>query len=100
MFVHITDPSTMQKKFSMKVDHTTRSVDFHKFLLIGQRNGVIIECDVVKQAHQTIMEAHFDGETWGLTLMNEMGCFITSGDDGKILMFDMKEKKCIAEGLV
>jgi hypothetical protein len=50
---------------------TPRSLDFHRFLLIGLRTGTLVECDIEKQAHQVIMEAHYDGETWGLATMED-----------------------------
>lgn len=42
----------------------------------------VIEKDV-------IIHSHHDGEVWGLCTIEGQGKFITSGDDNKILMFDV-----------
>ena len=77
------------------MDGIPRSVDYAKFLLVGMRNGNIVECDIAKEVKETIMHSHHDGEVWGLTVLDEDNKYITSGDDNKILMFDMLTRKCI-----
>lgn len=46
------------------------------------------------------MHSHHDGEVWGLTVLDEDNKYITSGDDNKIMMFDMLTRKCIQRGFV
>lgn len=47
------------------------------------------------------MHSHHDGEIWGLTLIDsKQEVFMTSGDDNKILMFDVLSKKMIQKGNV
>jgi WD40 repeat protein len=46
------------------------------------------------------MHSHHDGEVWGLEVDEDDGKFITSGDDNKILMYDIKSKKCILKGAI
>jgi hypothetical protein len=75
-------------------------VDFAKFVLIGQRNGSIVEFDINKNARETIMHSHHDGEVWGLTIIEEQGKIVTSCDDNKIMMFDIATRKCVQRGLV
>ncbi len=82
------------------MDGIPRSLDYSKFLLVGLRNGGIVECDIKKQIKETIMHSHHDGEVWGLCVLEAHGKFITSGDDNKLLMFDMDTKKCVQRGLI
>jgi WD40 repeat protein len=46
------------------------------------------------------MHSHHDGEVWGLESMEDEAMFITSGDDNKLLMYDIKQKKCILRGVI
>ena len=46
------------------------------------------------------MHSHHDGEVWGLCTIEGQGKFITSGDDNKIMMYDIPSKKCIMRGVV
>ena len=82
------------------VDSTPISVDFSRYLLVGMRNGNIVECDIDKVIRETIMHSHHDGEVWGLCVLEEHNKYITSCDDNKILMFDMLTRKCIQKGNV
>jgi len=77
-----------------------RSVDFVKFLLIGQRNGNILEYDITRNIKEVIMQSHHDGELWALALIEEQGVFITAADDNKLLMYQMETKKCIQKGWI
>ena len=48
------------------------------------------------------MTSHCDGEVWGLQVVDINGKgqlrAITSGDDGRILTYDIKKHKALAEG--
>ena len=98
--IFITDPSTLDVSTSILFDGVPRSVDYCKFLLVGLRNGHIVECDITKNAKETIMHSHHDGEVWGFTMIEERGMFVTSCDDNKILMFEIDKRKCVQRGEV
>lgn len=51
-----------------------------------------MEVDIVKNKPNIIMECHYDGETWGMDLIEDKGMFVTSGDDGKVIMYDIQKK--------
>lgn len=90
----------MNKITELVVEGIPRSVDFSKFLLIGLRNGLILECDIDKVVKETVMHSHHMGEVWGLCVIEERNLFVTSCDDNKIIMYDMVQKKCILRGQV
>jgi len=47
------------------------------------------------------MKSHFDGETWGLELIDEEGKqFITCGDDNKFMLFDAEKKTVERQGKI
>lgn len=77
-----------------------KSLDFlNGNLLAGLRNGMIQEfvgvLDSENVEPRTLMKAHFDGETWGLELVDEEGKqFLTCGDDNKFMLFDAEKKTC------
>lgn len=79
----------------MNTESIPRSVDVNKYLLIGLKNGSIVEIDVTSSIKEIIMHSHHDGELWGLTTIEGDGKFFTSGDDNKIFMFDILTKKKI-----
>jgi len=83
---------------SFIVDAVPRSVDYSKFLLVGLRNGSILEFDITNNAKESIMVAHHDGETWGLCMLDGTTKFVTSGEDNKILMYDFKSRKVVQRG--
>jgi len=93
--VKITNSITMEEIKQVIVDGCPRSVDYGRYLLIGLRNGSIVECDIQKGVRETIAHSHHDGEVWGLCVIESQGKYVTSGDDNKILMFDMETKRCI-----
>jgi hypothetical protein len=98
--VYISDPATLEVTTSIVFEGVPISVDYSKFLLVGLRNGHIVECDITKNAKETIMHSHHDGEIWGLAVLEEKTMFVTSCDDNKLLMFDFDKRKCVYRGLV
>ena len=63
-----------------------RSVDFFNGnLLVGLRNGSIVEFKDALTAEtateKVLLQSHFEGEVWGLELIEETKRIITSGDD-------------------
>lgn len=67
---------------------------------MGLKNGNIVEYDLAEKSKEVIMSSHHDGEVWGLAVMPGQGKFITSGDDNKLLMYDIKTKKVTIKGQV
>ena len=98
--VIISQWDNMSQTTPIVVDGIPRSIDFSKYLLVGMRNGLIAEYDIEKNAKEIIMHSHHDGEVWGLETLENEGKFITSGDDNKLLMFDIASRKCILKGFV
>ncbi len=98
--VKLLDPSTLTVTKSFIVDSVPRSVDLQTYLLVGLRSGTILEFDVDKNAKETIMQAHHDGESWGLCVIEDQGKYFTSGDDNKVLMYDIETRKVIQKGEV
>lgn len=48
-----------------------------------------------------LMKAHFDGETWGLELVDEEGKqFLTCGDDNKFMLFNAETKTVERQGKI
>lgn len=98
--VKVSDATTMQELNLITLDSCPRSVDYARYLLIGLRNGSVVECDVKKEIKETIAHSHHDGEVWGLCVIPSENKYVTSGDDNKILMFDMQTKRCVQRGYV
>lgn len=46
------------------------------------------------------MNAHHEGEAWGLDINPATNSLFTCGDDNKVLEFDYKEKKFKREGVI
>ena len=44
-------------------------MDYQKYLLVGLKNGSIVEFDIKKNAKEVIMHSHHDGEVWGLCVV-------------------------------
>ena len=65
------DPIDLSSLRQIPVESVPRSVDFSKFLLIGLRNGSILEFDITKNIKEIIMQSHHDGELWAATLIEE-----------------------------
>ncbi len=83
-----------------------KSVDlFNGNLLVGLRNGTIIEYPKVLESsdstpeQRTLVSSHFEGETWGLCVVDDSSV-VTSGEDNRINLFDFEGKKFIRGGKV
>ena len=98
--IYILSPQSMLPVTSILFEGVPKSVDYSKFLLVGLRNGHIVECDISKNAKETIMHSHHDGEVWGLAVLEEQGMFVTSCDDNKLLMYEVAKRKCVQRGQV
>lgn len=84
-----------------------RAVDFsNDQLCVGMSNGTILEIkDALSKTEsnsEAVIMSHFDGEAWGLCVINEEGVdmFITSGDDNMLYLYDVSERKVVGKGKV
>lgn len=76
-------------------------------ILMGTKSGSIVEMqfnnDVRKLAPNRVMTSHCDGETWGLDVIEFKkgeARVITTGDDNRLLAYDIKSRLALAEGIV
>jgi WD40 repeat protein len=73
---------------------------------MGLKNGSLVEMAWTADGKGTpnvIMTSHCDGEVWGLDFIDLGGGeyrIITSADDNRILAYDVKKHKALAEGKV
>jgi WD40 repeat protein len=107
-------PETLDKKFELFTendgdDHDhheanfayPRSLDYYNGkVLVGLREGKILEIDATTGDKKLLMTSHHDGEAWGLELIPEEQTILTVGDDNKILAFDYGTRKLKGEGAV
>lgn len=69
-----------------------RAIDFNgSSLLIGTRDGSI-SVTANGEVTGTIMNSHSDGEVWGLAHGHD-GTIVTSGDDNKVMIWDVQNRK-------
>ena len=98
----------LTKLWSVAVDAAPRSVDLYNGqILLGLKNGSLVEIEWTadgKAKPAVIMTSHCDGEVWGLDFVDLDGKgdyrIITSADDNRILAYDVKKHKALAEGKV
>lgn len=98
----------LTKLWSVPVDAAPRSVDlFNGQILMGLKNGTIMEMEYKGDGSgkpNVVMTSHCDGEVWGLDVVDIDGKgelrMITSGDDNRVLAYDVKNHKALAEGIV
>ena len=82
-----------------------RSIDlFNGNLLVGLRNGSILEFKDAMTSdsptENTLMQSHFEGEVWGLEVIQGQNKVITSGDDNKFMMYDFVTRQFERKGTV
>lgn len=65
---------------------------FNGNLIAGLRNGTIVELKNVIQTEEvepvTLMTSHFDGEAWGMELLDGGRRILTCGDDNKFMLIN------------
>eukprot|EP00352_Strombidinopsis_acuminata_P002448 CAMPEP_0176398072 /NCGR_PEP_ID=MMETSP0126-20121128/45639_1 /TAXON_ID=141414 ORGANISM="Strombidinopsis acuminatum, Strain SPMC142" /NCGR_SAMPLE_ID=MMETSP0126 /ASSEMBLY_ACC=CAM_ASM_000229 /LENGTH=101 /DNA_ID=CAMNT_0017772777 /DNA_START=301 /DNA_END=606 /DNA_ORIENTATION=- len=73
-------------------------------MLVGTNTGSILEIVKTADGFDTtdLMESHDMGEVWGMCLIDEedSNLYLTSGDDNKLLLYDIELKKVIGRGTV
>jgi hypothetical protein len=97
----------LTKLWNTAVDAAPRSLDLYQGqILMGLKNGSLVEMTWSadgKSKPNVIMTSHCDGEVWGLDFVDIGGGeyrIITSADDNRILAYDVKKHKALAEGIV
>lgn len=69
-------------------------------MIAGLRNGQIVEIDQNTSASSVKLQSHSDGEVWGLNICANWSHFATTGDDNKILAFNLATRTCDYNGTV
>jgi hypothetical protein len=70
LVIKISDPETLEVIRLLETEFIPRSVDIgKKFLVIGFKNGTIVERDFTGKGKEEIMHSHHDGELWGLCVI-------------------------------
>lgn len=76
-----------------------RAIDFRDGnILVGDFDGRIIEVSPNDEI-RTLMNSHSEGETWGLDLLDD-GRIITSGDDNKVMVWSIDERRLVSQAIV
>jgi WD40 repeat protein len=97
--VCITDTSSMECIKAIEFGMLPRAIDVHAGnLVVGLRNGSIVECNLETQEMKTYMQSHNDGEVWGLAL--DDSCVYTSGDDNQVKKWDPFTRTCLETAIV
>ena len=95
----ISNPNTEQVERTVNVGALVRAIDYMDGnILVGTREGTIVEIDESDNI-KTYMTSHSDGEVWGLALTAD-NRVITTGDDNKILVWSLDERKQVGQGTV
>lgn len=67
-------------------------------MIVGLRNGSIIECNLEDLSQKTYMQSHNDGEVWGLSQDGDY--VVTSGDDNQVIKWDTTKRECVERAIV
>jgi ribosomal protein L31 len=82
---------TLEKTIELEISNGThpKSLDYYNGkILVGLRNGSIIEIDEATEEKKVLLASHHEGESWGLEVVPEDRMFLTIGDDNKVMAFD------------
>ncbi len=98
--VVITDPSSMTVKSAIDFGCLIRAIDVKdNNLLVGLRDGTIYQSDLSGGNKKILMESHSEGELWGLASVDD-NRIVTSGDDNKVKVWNINDRKCVSTGKV
>ncbi|XP_028844275.1 echinoderm microtubule-associated protein-like 6 isoform X1 [Denticeps clupeoides] len=64
-------------------------------ILVGTKDGEIIEVGEKNAASNILINGHMHGEIWGLATHPSKNVFITASDDGTIRIWDLADKKLL-----
>jgi WD40 repeat protein len=97
--VIVSDPNSGEVERTVEVGALVKALDFNEGkLVVGDNNGRIVEIDDGDEI-KVLMNSHSTGETWGLDLLDE-GRFVTSGDDNKVMVWNIEDHTCVGEDIV
>lgn len=74
-------------------------VDLQGKILVGTKDGEIIEVGEKNAASNTMINGHTQGGIWGLATHPFKDVFISASDDGTIRIWDLADKVRLAGGL-
>lgn len=75
------------------------AVDFmNQRIIVGLREGLIIECNATSDERVVLMESHYQGELWGLDTIQQTA--ITQGEDSQVKVWDLANKTCLFSSIV
>ena len=79
-FVRVTNSESFEVEKSIDFGVLPRAIDvLDSKMVVGLRNGKIIECNVDTEEQNVVMEGHHDGEIWGLAVSGDN--IYTTADD-------------------
>lgn len=64
-------------------------------ILVGTKDGEIIEVGEKNAASNILINGHMEGEIWGLATHPSKDMFISASDDGTIRIWDLADKKLL-----
>jgi hypothetical protein len=97
--VCIIDPAAGECLEAIDFGMLPRALDvYNGNLIVGLRNGSIVECNLETKEQTTYMQSHNDGEVWGLALDDAF--VYTSGDDNQVKKWDPFSRKCVDTAIV
>jgi WD40 repeat protein len=97
--VIVSDPNSEEAERTVSVDSLVKAIDFHDGkLIVGDKYGRIVEIDEDDEM-KVLMNSHSTGETWGLDLLGD-GRFVTSGDDNKVMVWNIEERTNEGQAIV
>ena len=88
---------------TLEVDGSPRSLDMYLGkVLVGTAFGTIQEIVLSTKASEDLILSHYDGEVWGLAIIDEENTFhyLTSGDDNSLLLYDIQTRRVEGRGYV
>ena len=98
-FIHVYDTNSKATTNSIQVGNLVRGIDIDSSgtIFYGLRNGEI--CMNSNGQRTQLMQSHFEGEVWGLAIVDQ-NSFVTSGDDNKIFAWTSGKNLPTASGTV
>ena len=95
----VSNPNNGSIERTVQVGSLIRAIDFRDGnILVGDFDGRIMEVSPDDEV-RTLMNSHSEGETWGLDLLDD-GRIITSGDDNKVMVWSLDERRLVAQAIV
>lgn len=91
---------TLDKVIDFESSYPKAMDFFNGNILVGLRNGTVLEVNTATEEKKTLLASHHEGEAWGLAIIDETNQFLTIGDDNKLMQFDYMQKKFIKQGRI